>query len=513
MASKEKKRHEKANSKADSSDISEIMHRMKTHPFLFIGTVVVLVIVIVAFVLVPAIVPGEGVRSGGDLIFGYYDKTPIKYVVNNYFYQVQQSLYQRQRPNPEDPNYIGTIANIWRQAFEEAAVRIGILDEMKQAGFIAPENVVDREIAELSMFQENGRFSSIKYRALDNSSRMNLWRQVQESYIVQTYISDMENLKSASGEASFVAAMASPQRNFDLAVFPLSSYPDSEVAAYTESHPELFSVVNLSRITVTSGEREARQVLDSIKNGSTTFEEAARNYSQDWAADRGGEMGITMAYELQYEITDEKARADVINLSRGEISELVKVTSGWSIYRVNETVRPADLSDTSLNNRTRNYMMTFLRGIPEDWVISKAEKFSEQVRENGFDAAIADSGLIKNSFGPIPLNYGNSALMGSVRSSGIEALENSGDNQFFWKAAFSTPLNSPSSPLVIDDNIIVLFPLEEITADENEIELIKSYFPYWISVTVEESFRLHFLNSEKMDDRFTATFYSLWMEN
>jgi len=513
MASKERKRRERADSKADSSDISEIMHRLKTHPFLFIGTVVVLVIVIVAFVLVPAIVPGEGARRGGDLIFGYYNKTPIKYVVNNYFYQVQQSLYQRQRPNPEESNYLGTIGGIWRQAFEEAAVRIGILDEMKQAGFIAPENVVDREIAKLSMFQENGRFSSMKYRALDNSSRMNLWQQVQENYIVQAYISDMENLKSASNEASFIAAMASPQRNFDLAIFPLSSYPDSEVAAYAESHPELFSVVNLSRITITSSEREARQVLDSIKNASTTFEEAARNYSQDWAADRGGEMGMTMAFELQYDITDEKARADVINLGRGAVSELVKATSGWSIYRVNEAVRPADLSDSSQNNRIRYYLMSSMRGIPEDWMISKAEKFNEQVRKNGFDAAIADAELTKYSFGPIPLNYGNSALMGSVRSSGIEELENAGNNQFFWKAAFSTPLNSPSSPLVVGDNIIVLFPLEEMPADENEIELIKSYFHYWISITVEDSYRLHFLNNEKMDDRFYDTFYSLWMTN
>jgi peptidyl-prolyl cis-trans isomerase D len=513
MASKEKKRRERADSKADSSDISEIMHRLKTHPFLFIGTVVVLVIVIVAFVLVPAIVPGEGIRSGGDLIFGYYNKTPIKYVANNYFYQVQQTLYQRQRPNPEESNYLGAIGSIWRQAFEEAAVRIGILDEMKQAGFIAPENVVDREIARLSMFQENGRFSSARYRALDNSSRMNLWQQVQESYIVQTYISDMENLLSSSNEASFIAAMASPQRNFDLAIFPLSSYPDSEVAAYAESHPELFSVANLSRITITSSEREARQVLDSIKNGSTTFEEAARNYSQDWAADRGGEMGMTMAYELQYDITDGKAIADVMNLGRGEVSELVKAASGWSIYRVNETVRRVDLSDSSQNTRIRNYLMSFMRGIPEDWMISKAEKFSEQVRANGFDAAIADAGLTKNSFGPIPLNYGNSALMGSVRSSGIPELENAGDNQFFWKAAFSTPLNSPSSPLVIGDNIIVLYPLEEMPAEENEIELIKSYYSYWISLAIEDSFRLYFLTNKKMDDRFFETFYSLWMEN
>jgi hypothetical protein len=513
MASKEKKQNEKAGNKADSSDLSEIMHRLKTRPFLFIGTVVVLVIVIVAFVFVPAIVPSAGAGGGGELIFGYYNKTPIKYVLNNYFYQVQQTLYQRQRPNPEDSNFMGTLTNICRQAFEEAAVRTGILDEMKQAGFIAPENVVDLEMAELPMFQENGRFSSVKYRALDNSSRMNLWRQVQENYIVKTYVSDIENLKLTSNEASFVAAMASPKRNFDLAVFPLSSYPDSEIAAYAESHPEVSSVVNLSRITISSSEREARQVLDSIKNGSTTFEEAARNYSQDWAAERGGDMGLTMAFELQFEITDEKTRDSVINLGRGEISDLVKVASGWSIYRVNEAVRPADLSDSSQNSRIRNYVMNFMRGVTEDWMISKAESFCSQVRESGFDAAIAAAALTKKSFGPVPLNYGNSALLGSIRTSGIQELQNAGDNQFFWKAAFSTPLNTPSSPLVIGDNIIVLFPLEEITAEENEIEMIKSYYPYWIGATVEDSFRLYFLNNKKMDNRFAETFSSLWREN
>jgi hypothetical protein len=157
-------------------------------------------------------------------------------------------------------------------------------------------------------------------------------------------------------------------------------------------------------------------------------------------------------------------------------------------------------------------MMNFLRGIPEDWMISMAEKFIGLVRENGFDAAIDAEGLTKQSFGPIPINYGNSALLGSIRTSGIPELENAGNNQFFWKAAFSTPLNSPSSPLVIGDNVIVLFPLEETPADESEIELIKSYFSYWIGAALEDSFRLSFLNSKKMDDRLFETFYSIWRE-
>jgi len=508
MASKEKKQSEK-NIKSDNSDMSEIMHRLKTHPFLFIGTLVVLVIVIVAFVLVPAIVPGEA-GNAGELIFGYYNKTPIKYVTNNYFYQVQQSLYQSQRPNPDDPNFMSTMMTIWRRAFEEAAVRIGILDEMKQTGFVAPEDVVDREMAELPMFQENGRFSLARYRALDNSSRMNVWKQVQENYILQTYMSDLENLRASPKEVSFVADMASPMRSFDLAIFPLDSYPDSEVASYVKSNPNKFAVVNLSKITITSSEREARQILDSIKNGSTTFEEAARNYSQDWAAERGGDMGTIMSFELEYEITDERTRTAVINMAKGELSELIMNNSGWTIYRVNETAHLADLNDASEKSKVRSYLIGFMRGISEDWVISSAEKFCSQVKESGFDAAVAAAGVTKNSFGPLPLNYGNFILLDSIRSSGIPELEDAGNNQFFWKAAFSTPLNSPSTPLVIGDNVIVLFPLEEILADEDELDYIKAYFPYWLESITQNNLYEYFLLSKKLDDRFFDTFFSLW---
>jgi hypothetical protein len=177
---------------------------------------------------------------------------------------------------------------------------------------------------------------------------------------------------------------------------------------------------------------------------------------------------------------------------------------------VNETVRPADLNDASEKSKVKNYLMNFMRGISEDWVISSAEKFSQEARERGFDAAIASAEMTKKSFGPLPLNYGNFTMLSSISTSGIPELENSGSNQFFWKAAFSTPLNSPSSPLVIENNVIVLFPLEEIPADEDEIEMIKAYYPYWINSEIEYAFRLYFLENKKMDDRFFDTFYSLW---
>jgi hypothetical protein len=506
MASKDKKLPEKR----DDSAASELLHRLKTRPFLFIGTMIVLIIVIIAFVFVPAMVPNA--RRGGELTFGYYNKVPISYVPNNYFYQTQQMLTQRRQPAPDNPNYMDTITEIWRDAFEAAAIHLGILDEMKQAGYVVPEDVVDREMAELPHFQENGRFSSAKYRAMDNNTLMNLRKQVKESIVAKCYYSDLENLKTPSKETSFVSAMASPKRTFDLAVFPLSSYPDSEIASFAEANPSLFMMLRLSSITVNS-ENEARQILDSIKNGIVPFEEAAKANSQDWAADRGGDMGMFMTHELNWIIRDEQILNTIVGLAKGEISDIYNVNNGWAFFRIDEAAYPVNADDISQRTRIRNYIMQNSRGQIEDWAISEAEKFSTLVNEKDFETAITEGKIIKRSIGPISLNYGNSLIFGSLESSGVSELSKEGDNQFFWKAAFTTPLKSLSKPLVVKDNVIVLFPLEESSVDEEEIGQIETYYPYWLRSSMDSAYRSFFLNNEKMDNRFQATFRKLWREN
>jgi len=504
MASKDKKLPEKR----DDSSKSEILHRLKTRPFLFIGTVIVLVIVIIAFVFVPAIVPSA--QRGQTLTFGYYNKVPISYVRDSYFYQVLSSISRERQPSSDDPNYIWALYQMWRQAYEETAVHIGIMDEMKQAGYIAPEKVVDREVAKLPMFNVNGKFSSAAYQSMEKTTRMNLWKQVQDSMVVTMYMSDLSDLKTSSNDASFISSMASPQRTFDLVSFSFSSYPDSEIISYAEANPNLFKVVHLSIITIYSSEREARQVLNAVKNGTSTFEEAAMTSSMDNYADRGGDMGIRMAHELMYDIGDEQTRANIINLARGELSDIIKVSTGWAFFRAEETGYTADTNDPAQLDKIRNYIMIYSRGQVEDWFIAEAEKFSSQAREMGFDEAAAAGSLTKQNFGPIPLNYGNTALFSSISSAGVPELANAGTNQFFWRAAFSTPLNSLSIPIVVGENVIVLLPLEESDAEENNIQFIEMYYPYWVNAGLEQSYRSYFLNNEKLDDRFGETFWKIW---
>ncbi|MDR0708487.1 MAG: SurA N-terminal domain-containing protein [Spirochaetaceae bacterium] len=521
MDSRKKKRDFSRN---DSSE-SEFVRRFKTKPFIFIGTIIVLAIVIVAFVLVPAIVP-EAARGGADLNFGTYNKTPINYVPGNYFARVQRSLAQsRQSLMNEDNSFLITY-QIWREAFEEAAARTAILDEVQLAGYKVPSEIVDRRVAQQPEFQENGRFSPVKYREYDNTARMSLWREMQSAIVLEKYISDVTGLRVSSKEAEFIASMAFPQRRFDMIAFPFASYPDSEVTAYFNENSGLFRVTHLSKITVTSSEAETQRILDSIKNGETGFEDAARTYSQDSYADRGGDLGLRMVYELVTEVPNAEDRETLAALANGDYSPLYRLENGWAFFRCEAASYPADIGDSANLEKVRSYLMSNERGRVEDWVFEQAENFVNLARDNDFDTAALMQGLEKKSFGPLAINYGerrtSSGYFGGSSADGvdlfttlssfpIDELYLAGSAENFWRAAFFTPVASPANPIVVGNNVLVLYPVEELPPDTEGAESIKNmYTAYWASYNMEQSLKPFFLRSKKLQDRFMVAFRQIY---
>jgi hypothetical protein len=511
----------------DSAD-SEFVRRFKARPFVFVGTVIVLVIVVVAFVLVPAIVP-EAAQGGVDLNFGTYGNIPINYVPGNYFARVQRSLAQSRQSSMDEGNSFLVTYQIWREAFEEAVLRTAVLEEVRLAGYKPPAEMVDRRVAQRPEFQENGRFSPLKYREYDNASRMALWRDVQSSIALERYVSDVTGLRVSSKETDFIEAMSSPQRRFEMAAFPLSSYPDSEVAAYYDSNAGLFRVTHLSRITVVSSEAEARQVLDSIKNGETSFEDAAKAHSQDSYADRGGDLGLKMVHELAAEVPNVEDREALAALAEGEYSPVYRLENGWAFFRCEAASYPADIGDSANLEKVRAYLMANERGRVEDWVFGQAESFVSLAKDNDFNTAVLMRGLEKKSFGPLAINYGErrspSGYYGGYSSDGvdlfttlssfaIDELYSAGSADYFWRAAFFTPVGSPSNPIVVGNNVLVLYPAEELPPETESSGSIKNmYSSYWVSYNMEQSLKPFFMRSKKLRDRFMDTFRQIYNFN
>jgi len=505
MASKEKKTRDDAD--------SEMLRRFKSHPVLFIGTFLLLILIIVAFVLVPAIVPDYGGRADIDLTFGYYDKIPVAYVPGSYFMQYRKMLSDY-RQNADTDNYGYEEYRIWREAFEAAVVHTAVLQEMKNAGYTAPEKTVDREVAALPRFQENGRFSPALFKGTDSNERLSVWRQTREEITEKHFRSDATGLLKPSAEAEFIGRMEAVQRSFRMTVFDVDAYPEEEYEAYAREHSDLFRSVRLSMITVGSGEREARQVLNSVKNGETGFEDAARDHSKDMYKDRGGDMGMKMFYELRVDIPEEETRNTVISLAEGAYSDVIKTEGGWFFFRCEEAAREADLTDPAVMEKVKSYLRNFEWGRMENWAVGKADDFIALAKERGFDEALSLQGLQSKRFGPVPVNFGNLELFTVLPSQSVAGLPGSEENEDFWKTAFSTPLNSPSAPVVQGSNVLVLLPSEEIEAEASRQETVASNFSAdWLDYLTGQSMRQFFLNSPKMEDKFNDVYLRYFIGN
>ena len=496
------------------SFVSEIYRKFKQSPGLYIGSVVILLLVTVTFIGGDFISGGGLSNRGGDYTFGYYNKEPIAWVPGNFFSQTREQITRYYQSQGVDTGNFSAEAQIWRQSYEATVAHTAILQMMKRSKYSVPEKTVDRQVAQLPQFLENGRFSSVLYNQTSESSRLALWRQVQEEMTKSNYYSDfVYGLLTPVSEAGFISEMASVMRTFEMVSFPVDAFPDAEYLSFAQKNSNLFRTVHLSKITINSSERDANNILNSIKNGVTSFEDAAKAQSQDSFADRGGDMGSRYVFELDVEIPGSADRESIINMRRGDFSGILFSGDRWMFFRVEDEVKPADFEDYSTMERVRSYVRNFNRGLMEDWSIAQAQEFNAEAGSSGFDEAVLWHNLEKHTFGPVPVNFGGVELFSGIQSYSIPGysssdLQNLSNNENFWKNAFSTPLNEISAPFVQGNNVIVLHPIEQTYATDTMKEGISSmYSSYWVNYISEQTLQYYFLHNSRMDDRFWDTFF------
>ncbi|MDR1389198.1 MAG: peptidylprolyl isomerase [Treponema sp.] len=515
MASKAKKRSPENHG---DSGFAEIIERFKSHPFLFGGTVAVLVLVIIAFVFLPAFSGPNREEAGGNLVFGYYDKKPIAYIGGNYFDMTLRAAAGAENfeLNSDYSQDAQKASQVWYSAFIRTLVRMAILDEMKNASYTAPADKIDEQVA--SNFLEDGIFSLTKYRQADKAQLLSMWRSTEEDFITRQYINDLVNLQITEAEKAFAGGLASPERSFDMAVFPRSVYPGSEIEAFARTNPEPFKMVHLSKITIKSSEKDAQACLKSIKEGRS-FEDAARNQSQDAYGSQGGDMGIKMAYEVYTDFSQEADRGRVLGLGAGALSEVLSVPLGWAIYRAEENPYPADLSVEAGLVKARYYMNRFEGGRIEDWLIAQAQALMAEAAAGGTnlyaliseraEAGGVEAGFPLRQFGPVNLNYGSVQLFMNTVDTNIPELASAPANENFWKNAFTTPLNSPSTPFTMGESIVVLIPTSETFLDDTDKKYISDWYEQgWMYDTLDSDLNSAFTGSKKFENLFYPVFLS-----
>lgn len=105
--------------------------------------------------------------------------------------------------------------------------------------------------------------------------------------------------------------------------------------------------------------QKLQQVSDDIRSGKTTFEDAARENSEDpGSALKGGELGWNMP-----DIFDPAFRDGLMRLNKGELSQPIRSSFGWHLIELQDT-RNVDKTDVAQKDQA--YRLLFNRKFNEE---------------------------------------------------------------------------------------------------------------------------------------------------
>ena len=151
---------------------------------------------------------------------------------------------------------------------------------------------------------------------------------------------------------------------------------EAQIAAYYAEHREDFELperVRLSQILVEERAR-AEEALQAVSAG-TPFAEAARLFSQDPAAQRGGDQGVLSREDLPPAFAE-----TIFGLDAGEVSGLVEAEYGFHIFHVVER-RPHEVLALDEAEREIRYRLErrSAETLLEELVAQAGERYNTRV--------------------------------------------------------------------------------------------------------------------------------------
>lgn len=129
---------------------------------------------------------------------------------------------------------------------------------------------------------------------------------------------------------------------------------DAEAKEFFEAHRTEFVAgesVNASHILV-ADEEECRKILDDIKSGKVSFEDAAKKYSTCPSKEAGGNLGDFARGQMVPEFEDA-----AFSMSEGEISEPVKTQFGYHIIKLNAKHDAAEMKYEDIADQLKGQLL------------------------------------------------------------------------------------------------------------------------------------------------------------
>lgn len=482
--------------------------------FVYIGTIVILVIVVVAFVFVPSF--GGPSDSGTLPVFGSYAGIPIRYEQGGYMAGQVQAINEQLKSSgyAETDNQFFAF-QVWKGAFDRTVVHTALLHEARKAGVTMSEDRLNEAVLQVPEFLEDGKFSLERYREASDARKLAIRTSLREEALKAGILEDALSLRPSSREIDFLKSMVQEERVVEFVSLAFSAFPDEQKAAFGRENPAKFRRINLSRITL-NDEKESGVVLGKVRDGSLSFEEAAKTHSKDAWADQGGASGPRWGYELESELAQAEDSQALLALKPGEVSGVYKTASGsWAFFRAEAAASEPDFSSAEVLKAVWDYMNKWERGRIEDAAVLRGRDLAVDAAARGFPSAASSYGLSVREAGPFPLSYGDAFSSGSLglfRGISAEGLEGASTSEKFLSSAFSLETGAISEPILLKDSAVVIRVKEIRSADETGAQLVGLYYPYLFAQAREMELYDKFLASPELKDNFANAFFQIFRQ-
>lgn len=429
--------------------------------FLFIGSVIILILAAVTFVFIPALAP-KGVKELPP--FGSYDGKAIELKQGTEFANAVANYtewYKNQGQQINDYTYF----SIYSYAFNSAVTAVAYKKNVEKSGYVPSTQEISRKMIPY-FTDESGKFSAKLYNQVSEANRAALKKDIVNNLKFTRYYEDLfgssdelagnsfYGIKSSAKELSFLAENGSKKRTFDMVAFNKEDYPKSEIAKYGADHLELFNSYSLSVISV-NDESQAKKLLSQLNNKEVTFEDAVSEYSEKFYSSNDGKLTSSYGYQIDQMVAKAENAAEIKALSKDVLSSAIQTTKGWSIFRGNGDVTSPDFTTDKMIDVVRKYMNSNEAGTIEDYYLSQAKDFAALAATSNFESAAKKFNVKSQAVPAFPMNYGNVSLYGTIPSS-IKELGGASSNENFLKKAFALKNGDISEPVVVGNYIIVL---------------------------------------------------------
>jgi len=465
--------------------------KKKSGKGLYIGSVIVLVITVISFVLVPAM-SGKS-SSTGNLVFGKYKNRSIKYTGSGYFSD-QLNYLNSQYQNQGIDNYDFRMMLVWRGAFEQTALHEALIAESESTGIKITSKEIDRAIVTdiNGPFSIDGVFDEDSYKEAGQKRIKEIRDSYEEQKLIEKFSFDQTSgLIGNDKELEFLARMGETTRKFSFVTLGYEMYPSENVDSFYNANKDIFNKRTFQAIEFTGEKKEAEKLLSDVNNGNKPAEEQ-NGYSEE----------EKYLHELKRQMINANDVAKAFNADKEVFNGIYKTSYGWLILKPVSEI--TSLSD-NITETVRSYLEKYEIGLIEDYLTDYANTIRTAAIKDGLASAATANDINSEETDFFPMNYGNLPFIfgGINQASQAKVFEQASFNKDFYKTAFNLEADTISEPLVMGKNVVLLSLLEEKVNDNSSFTSFISYYTYQFK---DSDMKDVFLSSPHLEDNFSDVF-------